>query len=80
MNSHKQGETRRDFLRMLVAVPIVLGVPSLMIRDTHVLKDPSDSKTISTPARGNSAPAQTEGPSFENRSKERKPMTSPRFV
>jgi protocatechuate 3,4-dioxygenase beta subunit len=83
MESGKKGESRRDFLRMLAAVPIVLGAPSLLIRDTHVLKAPS--LLTPTPMCGDDddddpTPAQTEGPYFKPRSPERKSLVSTSFA
>jgi hypothetical protein len=80
MDSRKQGETRRDFLRMLAAGAIVLSAPSLLIRDTHVLKDPSVSEPASSIDAGRSIPTRPQGPTFEPRAPERKPASSPRFV
>jgi protocatechuate 3,4-dioxygenase beta subunit len=74
MDAYQPRASRRDFVRLLAAVPVILGTPTLLLRDKAGLRP--ETPLTPTPACGDDddddpTPAQTEGPYFKPRSPER---------
>ena len=84
MERPKLDSSRRDFLRLMASVPVIIGAPTLLLGDKAGLRASEPLPLSPTPTCGDDddddpTPAQTEGPYFKPRSPERKSLLDRRF-